>query len=95
MNLTPKAKFSLRMLKIQHPGLVVRIPEIVIRISIPKSVSESEEMKFGLVIQILEIVIRILIPESVFGSEEIKFGLVIRITKEVIRIPNVKATDKS
>ena len=43
MNLTPKTKVSLRMLKIQHLGLVIRIPEIVIRISIPKSVFEGEK----------------------------------------------------
>ena len=50
MSLTPKEKVSLTMLKIQHPSLVIRI-------SIPKSVSKGEEMKFGLVIRISEIVI--------------------------------------
>ena len=94
MNLTPKAKVSLRMLKIQHPGLVIRIPEIVIRISIPKSVFGGEKVKFGLVIRILEVVIRILIPESVFGGEKVKFGLVIRIPEVVIRIPIPKVFSK-
>ena len=108
MNLNPKVKVSLRMLKIQHPGLVIRIPEILIRISIPKSVSRGEEVKFGLVI-------RIPISKSIFGGEEMKFGLMIRIPeivirisipesifgdKEmkfdiVIRIPSYKAADKS
>ena len=59
MNLTPKAKVSLKMLKIQHPGLVIRIPEVVIRISIPKSVFECEKVKFSLVIRITKGVIRI------------------------------------
>ena len=87
MNLTPKIKVSLRMLKIQHPGLVIRIPEVWIWISIPESIFEGEKMKFGLVIQIPEIVIRILIPESVFEGEEMKFGRVIRIPEIVIWIP--------
>ena len=43
MNLTPKAKVSLRMLKIQHPGLVIWIPEVVIRIPIPESVPEVKK----------------------------------------------------
>ena len=50
MNLTLKVKVSLRMLKIQHPGLVIRIVEVWIRILIPESVSRGEEMKFALVI---------------------------------------------
>ena len=60
-------------------GLVIRIPKIMIRISIPKSVFGSKEMKFGLVIWIS-------IPESVSECEEMKFGLVIRIPEIVIRI---------
>ena len=47
MNLTLKAKVSLRMLKIQHPGLVIRIPEVVIQIAILESVFEGEKVKFG------------------------------------------------
>ena len=74
---------------------MIRIPEVVIRISIPKSVFGGEEVKFGLVIRIPEIVIRILIPESFLNSEKVKFRLVIRIPKVVIRIPNVKAANKS
>ena len=95
MNLTTKAKVSLRMLKIQHPGLVIRILEVWIRIPISKSVFRDEEVKFGLVIRIPEIVIRIPIPKSFFNSEKVKFGLVIRITKGMIRIPNVKTAEKS
>ena len=87
MNLTPKEKVSLRMLKIQHPSLVIRILEVVIRISILESVFGGEKVKFGLVIRIPEVVIRIPIPESVFGGKEVKFGLVIRISKVWIRIP--------
>ena len=79
MNLTPKVKVSLRMLKIQHPGPVIRIPEVWIRIPISESVFRDEEVKFGLVIRIPEVVIRISISKSVFGGEEVKFGLVIRI----------------
>ena len=77
MNLTPKIKTSLRMLKIQHPGLVIRIPEVWIRILILESVFEGEEVKFGLVIRIFEVRIRISIPKSVFEGEKVKFGLVI------------------
>ena len=79
MNLTPKAKVSLRMQKIQHPGLVIRIPEVVIRISIPQSISEGKKVKFDLMIRIPEIVIRILIPKSVSEGEKVNFGLVIWI----------------
>ena len=86
MNLTPKAKVSLRMLKIQHPGLVIRILEVVIRISISKSIFEGEKVKFSLVIQIPKVVIRIPIPKSVFGGEKVNFGLVIRIIEIVIQI---------
>ena len=43
MNLNPKAKVSLKMLKIQHPGLVIRIPDVWIRISIPESVFGGEK----------------------------------------------------
>ena len=57
MNLTSKVKVSLRMLKIQHPGPVIRIPEVWIRIPISESVFRDEEVKFGLVIRIPEIVI--------------------------------------
>ena len=57
---------------------MIWIPEIVIRISIPESVSRGEEMKFGLVIRIPEVVIRIPIPESVSGGEKVNFGLVIQ-----------------
>ena len=79
-------------------GLVIRIPEIVIRIPIPESFLNSEKVKFGLVIRILEIVIRISIPKSFLNSEKVKFDLVIRITKEVkevIRITSIKAANKS
>ena len=50
MNLTLKAKVSLKMLKIQHPGLVIRISEVWIQIPIPENIFEGEEMKFGRVI---------------------------------------------
>ena len=108
MNLTPKAKVSLRMLKIQHLGLVIQILEVVIRIPILESVSGGEKVKFGLVIRIsipksvfggekfkFGLVIRIPILESFLNSEKVKFCLVIQITKRVIRIPSVKAADES
>ena len=63
INLTFKVKVSLRMLKIQHPGLVIRIPEVWIRIPIPENISRGEEVKFGLMIRIPEVVIRISIPK--------------------------------
>ena len=69
-------------------GLVIRIPEVWIQISIPKSVFGGEEVKFGLVI-------RVPILKSFLNSEKVKFGLVIRIIKGVIQIPNVKAANKS
>ena len=74
---------------------MIRIPEVVIQISIPKSVFGCEEVKFDLVIRIPEVLIRILISKSFLNSEKVKFGLVIRITKGVIQIPNVKAANKS
>ena len=40
-------------------GLVIRIPEVVIRIPIPESVFGGEKIKFSLVIRIPEVVIRI------------------------------------
>ena len=86
MNLTHKAKVSLRILKIQHLGLVIRIFKVVIQILIPESVFGGEEVKFGLVIRIPEVVIQIPIPKSFFGGEKMNFGLVIRIPKVVIRI---------
>ena len=76
-------------------GLVIRILEVVIRISISKSVSGGEKVNFGLVIQISEIVIRISIPESFLNSENVKFGLVIQITKGWIWISIVKAADEN
>ena len=66
---------------------MIRIPEVVIQISIPKSVFGGEEVKFDLVIRIPEVLIRILISKSFFNSEKVKFGL-------MIRIPNVKAATK-
>ena len=86
MNLTPKAKVSLRMLKIQHPEGRFKSHMKRIRIPIPESVFRGEEVKFGLVIRILEVWIRNSIPESVFGGEEVKFGLVIRIPEVWIQI---------
>ena len=74
---------------------VIRIPEVVIRIPFPESVSGGEEVKFGPVIRIPKVVIQIPIPESFLNSEKVKFGLVIRITKGVIWIPNVKAANES
>ena len=59
-------------------GLVIRIPEVMIRITILESVFRGEKVKFGLVI-------RISIPKSVSEGEEVKFGLVIRISEVVIR----------
>ena len=43
MNLTPKAKVSFRIMKIQHLGLVIRIPEVRIRIPILESVFGGEK----------------------------------------------------
>ena len=76
------------MLKIQHSGLVIRIPEVWIRIPISESVFGGEKVKFGLVIRIPEVVIRISIPENFLNSEKVKFGL-------MIRIPSVKTAGKS
>ena len=79
MNLTPKAKVSLRMLKIQHPEGRFKSHMKRIRIPILESVFRGEEVKFGLVIRIPEVWIQILIPKSIFRGEEVKFGLVIQI----------------
>ena len=59
MNLTPKAKVSLKMLKIQHPVGRFESHMKKIRISIPKSFFNSEKVKFGLVILIIKGVIQI------------------------------------
>ena len=57
MNLTPKAKVSFRMLKIQHPRGRFESHMKRIRIPIPESVFKGEKVKFGLVIRIPEVVI--------------------------------------
>ena len=95
MNLTLKAKVSLRMLKSQHLGGRFESHMKKIRILIPESVSEGEKVNFGLMIRIPKVVIRIIILESFLNNKKVEFGLVIRITKEVIRIPSVKTADKS
>ena len=77
MNLTPKAKVSLKMLKIQHPGGRFESHMKRIRILILKSIFKGEEVKFGLVIRIPEVWIRIPISEIISKGEEVKFGLVI------------------
>ena len=95
MNLTPKAKVSFRMMRIQHPWGRFEshmkknwIPKVWIRILIPESVFRGEEVKFGLQIRIPEVWIWIPIPKSFLNSEKVKFGLWIRIS-------SVKAIDKS
>ena len=62
MNLTLKAKISLKMLKIQHPEGRIESHMKRIRIPIPESLFRGEKVKFGLVIRIPEVWIRIPIP---------------------------------